>query len=761
MQVQPLTVAHDAPIAIATGSSAQSKGWINETILWSKFVDKLRIPVVTNETMAQYQSMPSASKAKAKDQGGYVGGLLQGTTRGKNDVIERQLIALDLDNAEEPSLLWEIFCFEFKCAAVLHSTHSSTKEQPRLRLLIPTSRPLQPAEYTKASKQLAIRIGLSQFDDSTYEPNRLMFWPSICKDAGPTYVFEYNDAPWLDVTSLLEEAGEEELRVMAARDNPAALPGTVGKFCQRYNIFEAIRRFLPEVYEAQGNNRYRLIGAMAGAGLVVYGEGNMCYSHHTSDVIRDNGNTNAFDLVRIHKFGLKDAGIKKTTPPHERPSYKAMIEWIEEENLCEIVHWIDGLKVDRKGNPKATIDNFKAIINNDEELAAKFYLDEFADKVMVYGDFPWVGLADRMSLSWSDTDESGIRSFIETKYEISDTSKTRDALALAALEKKIHPVREYIKETNWDRTPRLDTLLIDFLGAADTNYTRAVTRKALIGAVARVFNPGCKHDHVLVLVGPQGCRKSTTIGKLGGHWYSDSLYTMQGKEAYELIQGYWIVEISEMAAFKRSEIESIKQFISKQSDNYRPAYGHNTVTKPRQCALFGSTNDAEFLNDPTGNRRFWPVEVKAVPLEQYNKLTQEYINQVWAEAYEAFKNKEVWHLDEEMEKEAGAEQERFVAVDHRQGLIAEFLEELVPESWYDMTEDEKNQAVGFKQPMVKRYRTCAAEIWEACLGGRRDQFSQAKGKEISNLMKGIEGWKSVATVNMGFPYGRTRGYVRI
>jgi predicted P-loop ATPase len=748
-------------LIIAEGASANAKKWYNTVVSWPDFVNKFKEPKRTDETMAEYLALDRDGKTKAKDVGGFIGGLVKDERRTKDSIVHRQLIALDLDDAESPGLMWEMFCFKHNCAALAHSTHSSTEDKPRMRILVPVSEPLTPAQYGQVARKLGEDVGLHMVDDSTFEANRLMFWPSICKDG--KYEFHANDGPWLDVKPLLAEVKQDELMEYTAKNDPGALPGTPGNFCRKYTVSEAITEFLPDVYHYQAPNRYRLTGTQTGGGLVVYGEDKWCYSHHTTDPIKQYGNgmVNAFDLVRIHKFISLDSGQKKGTPLRDLPSYAAMIEWIAQDKVCEVLNWADQLKVDKKGLPIGTINNMQSIMVNDEAVADKFHFDEFHDKLMVSGDFPWVGFIDRQSFSWNDTDDAGMRGFLEDKYSMVDIGKVHDAILLASVNNKIHPVRDYIKEQVWDNKLRVDSLLIDFLGAEDTNYVRTVTRKALIGAVARVFKPGCKHDHVLVLVGPQGCRKSTTIKKLGRDWYSDSLYNMQGKEAYELLQGNWLIEISEMAAARKADNEVIKQFLSKQTDNYRAAYARHAIDRPRQCAFIGSTNDQEFLKDTTGNRRFWPVQVEKVDIRKYEELTDEYIGQVWAEVYQAYLNKEEWYLNEHDETEARQVQERYTAVDNRTGLILEFLDRKVDPNHYNRVYNKlENELPGGEDDAI-RSKTCSLEIWLEVLKGEVKDFTQAKSREITELMRSIKGWERNEHVDFGKRYGRVRGFVRV
>lgn len=328
-------------------------------------------------------------------------------------------------------------------------------------------------------------------------------------------------------------------------------------------------------------------------------------------------------------------------------------------------------------------------------------------------------------------------------------------------------MREYLTELVWDGVSRADSLFIHYLGAEDTTYIRQVTRKALLGAVARIFLPGCKHDQMIVLVGPQGCRKSTTLAKLGGAWFSDSLYTMSGKEAYEQLQGSWIIEVAEMAASRKAEAEQIKQFLSKQEDTYRAAYARRTQTHPRQCAFFGTTNDYEFLRDSTGARRFWPVAVTAVEKGAVRSvLTQDVVDQVWAEMVVAYDQGEVWYLDPETEALAVAVQKEHTESNGKQGLIEKFLETLLPEDWESRGLELRQlfwsgEFGGAEEGVTQRQCVCALEIWTELFHGDAKQYTQGQAREINNMLRQIGGWEMNRMANCGELYGNQRGFVRV
>ena len=541
---------------------------------------------------------------------------------------------------------------------------------------------------------------------------------------------------------------------------------------------------MPEVYIKCGDGRYTFAGGSTSGGLVLYEDGKFAYSHHGTDPISGKL-CNAFDLVRLHMFGDKDDDAAPGTPVSRLPSYTAMSDIaINDEAVRhelamtrlkelsdqwddlpeEETDWLKELSVSVKGTFEATIDNASLVLLHDPELRGRYYYDEFRERPVVSGDLPWEKLAKRSSDCWMDSDDSGLRRHLEKHYGIESPSKIRDAVELAMLSCKRHPVREYLNGLTWDGQSRMDTLFIDYLDAADNEYTREVTRKALIGAVARIYSPGCKHDHALVLVGPQGCRKSTTLAKLGRQWFSDSLYTVSGKDAYEQLQGHWIIEMGEMAATKKAELEQIKQFMSKQTDSYRAAYARRTQEHPRQCAFFGTTNDNEFMRDSTGGRRFWPVMVTDKGRELGGMLTDEIVDQMWAEAVMRYEAGEQWYLSERVEQIARKVQEEHTEMNGKQGLIENFLDTLLPKGWEKMDLDKRmlfwGGGFGEKEEGTEiRNRVCAIEIWQELFRGDPKTFTPMQAREINGILRRIPGWKSQSSMNCGI-YGRQRGFSR-
>lgn len=792
-------IRYDGSVTIAVGESRRSTQWKNKEVLWSQLVERLSIPTKTPETVDEYRGFAKSKRDEIKDVGGFVGGSLKGGRRKAEAIMQRRLLTLDLDDVPRNADPWDTVVLVLGCAAVLYSTHSHRPEAPRLRLVMPLSRPVSPEEYSAIARKVAQDIGIDMCDDTTYEPHRLMYWPSASINA--EYRYEVEDGPWLNADEQLaryvdwhdpsewpisSRRAEALHRLASHQESPLEKNGIVGAFCRVYDIHDAIEHFLPDTYEKYDDNRYTYKGGSTSGGLVLYDNGVFAYSHHGTDPASGKL-CNAFDLVRIHLYGNLDDDTSPGTPSHKMPSFmklqdeamqipevreelaKANFERLKDrfDDPDEDYDWVGQLTCNKNGKFDNTINNVQLIMEHDAGLRGKYFYDTFKERMTVCGDLPWCKLADRMTTTWTDTDDAGLRNFLEIKYEIVNTMKIGDAVLLAMQSCMRHPVREYLLSLKWDGVARADTIFIDYLGAEDTEYTRTVTRKALIGAVARIMQPGCKHDHILVLVGPQGCRKSTTLAKLGKSWFSDSFYTVQGKEAYEQIQGFWLIEMGEMAATRKAELESIKQFVSKQSDSYRAAYAKRTQEHPRQCAFFGTTNDDEFLRDATGGRRFWPVTVTDKGRETGDYFTTEIVDQVWAEIVMRYSAGENWYLDNaKIEAVARQIQDAHTEMNGKQGLLEQFVERLLPKDWAtrnlsqrlaywnDGFDDEKRAGT------ERRKAICALEIHCELFGGTVKDYTPQKTREYNAMLKRLPGWKARSRINYGEIYGQQRGFVR-
>jgi len=433
----------------------------------------------------------------------------------------------------------------------------------------------------------------------------------------------------------------------------------------------------------------------------------------------------------------------------------------EEEIFEENLEWMTELESDAKGNYLSSATNINLIFQNDTRLKGVFKQNNFDNKRYIFQSLPWRRIDKCEPIK--NVDYSGIRNYIESIYGIASSLKIDDSLALEFERNSYHPIKDYLRNLRWDRTERLDYLLLDYFGAEDNLYHREAIRKMLVAAVARIMNPGCKFDLVLTLVGEQGTKKSTFIKKLGKEWYSDTFMTVQGKEALEQIQGAWLIEMAELSGLRKAEVESVKHFISKQEDMFRPAYARAAETFPRQCVFFGTTNKKDFLTDPSGNRRFMPVDVikSNIKKDVFSDLDSE-VDQIWAEAYYLFQKKESLFLSKEAETIARNEQINHSEMDERKGIIEQYLDRKLPNDWdlKDIFERKEFLMDPLSGGDHTKDAVCMAEIWCECLGKDKDSMNRYNTREINDIMKSMEGWEYVNSTRNFKIYGKQKYYIR-
>ncbi len=777
---------------IAVALKRTDKIWQPRQITWEALVAKLREPQRTGETMGQFDNMSLSRQSDIKDVGGFVGGKLKDGIRKKETVINRCLVTLDADYARQDFI--EQVRQTLDCQWLIYSTHKHRPDRPRYRLVIPLEEPVTADQYEPIARKIASRLGIEQFDDTTYEAHRLMYWASASNDA--EYVFETGDGPRLKGSAVLDQyddwrnvaswpVSERMLnrreRLGKKQQDPMEKDGPIGAFCRAYTVQDAIETFLPGVYTSAGDDRYTFAGGSTFGGAVVYENGKYLYSHHATDPAGGEL-CNAFDLVRIHKFGGLDDKAKENTPANRLPSYEAMLRFLDTDEKAKVPVMKERLENARKdfagvtesgepvydgdvltrlatykGQPVNSIDNVRIILTYDPELSGKIMLNEFLQRRQTSGKLPW-NREERLR-DWEETDDAGLRHYLEVMYQIKGKSLIDDALQIIAKRNAVHPVREYLDSLTWDGEKRVEMLLIRCLGAENTPYTRAVTRITMESAVARIYDPGCKIDTMLVLIGDQGCGKSETVKRLGGEWASDTITVLQGKEAYEQLQGSWIIEMAELAAMKKVDIEAIKHFISKREDRYRPAFGHYVQTYKRQCIFIGTTNEAEFLRDATGNRRFLPVDLHPEKREipPWDYLDKACVRQIWAEAVQMYRRdgqSGLYLKDQELKAEAERIQRAHLEEDPRTGMVRAFLEKKLPPDWakwdlpsrraYLRGDDDIVDEVTKKWPpdaLLERDRVCIQEIWCECFQKELAEATYRDKRAIGDIMRSFDEWE--------------------
>lgn len=798
---------HNRILRISTAGSRKATYWPKSEITWSDFTEKLKTPIRSVESLEEYLALPKSKQDELKDVGGFVGGTFKGDRRKAINVEGRDLITLDLDNipaGQTEDILKRVG--GLGCAAAIYSTRKHAGYAPRLRVLIPIDRTATADEYEPAARKLAHLIGIGFCDPTTFEASRLMYWASCCADS--QYVCKIYDAPfcsldgllamygdWHDINQWPQVPGEDASarRKLAKQEDPTTKRGVIGAFCRTYSITQAMDKFIPGMYEETSiPGRYTYTGGSTSAGAIVYDGDLFLYSHHATDPCSGQL-VNAFDLVRLHRYGDLDNDAKEGTPVSKMPSFMemsrlavndtAVSDLMSQEKLEKAreafqtpektvsgadydLSWLSKLTKDGNGKYEKTINNVVIILENDPLLKGRIVTDEFASCGMVLGRVPWNQTEEKRR--WKDVDDAGFYRYAEVFYGFTGREKLDNALMIVSAQNRINEVKQYLQGLKWDGVKRLDRLLSEYLGAEDTAYTRAVMRKSLCAAVARAVNGGTKYDYMPIFTGPQGIGKSTFLRILGKDWFSDSLTTFEGKEAAELIQGTWINEIGELSAFTKQETQVIKQFLSKTDDIYRAAYGRRTDKYPRRCVFFGTSNDSEFLKDATGNRRFWPVDVGVHPAKKsvWNQLPLE-VDQIWAEAYVYWAMGEPLYLPKEIEDLAKDQQEKHRESSGKEGIILDFLERPIPSNWDTMDLQKRrifwsgNMSLPDGVELAPREKVCAAEIWVECFGSELKYMKRSDSTEINNILLGMKGWERIKTPRRFGVYGQQRGFERV
>lgn len=793
---------NDRVITITTGASRKSKVWNPQKLLWSEFVEKLHTPVRSTEKLSEYLSFPKAKQDELKDVGGFVGGVFKTSHRKADSVTGRDLITLDLDNIPAGgtiSVLQRISALG--CCYAVYSTRKHEEAKPRLRAIFPLDRTCTADEYEPIARKLAQLIGIEFCDPTTFQASRLMYWPSVSSDS--QYVCEFADKSFLSSDGMLAMYGDwrniaewpevpnvpqARLKLAKKQGDPTEKQGVVGAFCRTYNVYSAIDKFLPDVYlPCDDESRFTYSEGSTTGGAVVYEDGSFIYSHHATDPISGRL-CNAFDLVRLHKFGELDDEAKEGTPTNKLPSYVEMCKLaVSDVAVSSLLNkerydkatsefnqpiqdtgdWMTKLSISpQSGVPVKTTDNILIILENDPMLKKRILYDEFSGLVIVNGSLPWDNRETKRR--WSDTDDAGLRHYLEKTYTITGKDRIYDALSLVVQNNSINEVKDFLESLEWDGTKRLETLFIDFLGAEDTPYVRACTRKFFTAAVARAMTPGCKYDTMPVLGGPQGLGKSTLIFIMGNGWYSDSLDTFEGKDASEMLRGVWINEIGELSGMNTSELNSVKRFLTRVEDIYREPFGRRTSSFPRRCVFIGTTNDSEYLRDRTGNRRFWPIDCNInKPSKSVFTELKPLVPQLWAEAVVYWKLGEKLYLDGAVKDYAVKEQAAHMEVSAREGIIKEFVSRKVPSDWNKRSLLQRRAfwanefgRADEAENLVSRDKICALEVWCEALGGDVKQLRKSDTREINDILSSISGLKKAGKpLRFGPDYGLQRGYL--
>ena len=617
-----------------------------------------------------------------------------------------------------------------------------------------------------------------------------MYWPSTPSNG----VFVYKETnggwinpddilsaypEWTDPTRLPTSSRESKANTITVQkvQDPLTKEGVVGLFNRAYYpITTALETFLSDIYESTDNeNRWHLKESASMAGVEIK-EDKFVYSHHAKDPAYLKL-CNAFDIVRIHLFGSLE----------DKASFGAMCDFAMQQDAVKLLaaderladagvdfsaspdgDWKRHLKyVPRTNQLENSVYNLNLILNNDPDFA-NFAFNEMANRIQVTGPLPW----DRPegNAFWRDADTAQLKSIIDIRY-LAFSSRNHDvAFTKVADDRHFHPVRNYLDNLPaWDGVKRVEELFIRYLQADDTPYVRAVTRKTFAAAVARIYAPGIKFDCVPVLDGDQGIGKSTIVKDLvTPEYYSEtlSLTDMDDKSGAEKLQGFWIVEIGELAGMKKADIEKVKAFLSTSDDKYRPSYGKVVESHPRQCIIIATVNgERGYLRDITGNRRFWIIKVHQKKQKKSWNFTKEFRRQFWAEAKEIWKSGEKLYLEGDVLTEAEKAQRGAMESDERVGMIEEYLSTKLPADWDELDlYARRNYLNGTefgaveKKGVIVRTEVSNAEIWCECFGKNLQELKPSDSYGIAAMMAQVPGWERTTAIKRQSIYGRQRLY---
>ena len=769
-------------LKIAVANTRKAKVWTNREITWEAFLDRLSTTQKTVESLEEFLAMKKGEQDEIKDVGGYVCGHLKQGLRRVGSVLCRSCITLDMDYATPGIMPFVREKLPYKGCA--YGTHKYSPEKPRLRQVFPLSRDVTEEEYEPVARMLAKQVGMDYFDDSTYEANRLMYWPSTPSNV--EYFFEswdgdlvdpdkilamYDD--WRDISTWPTSSRQTTVMKQSVKRqaDPLTKAGIVGVFCRTFDIHDVISTFLSDLYTPSAmEGRYDYIPGEGSAGVQVF-EDKFAYSHHATDPAYGKL-LNAFDLVRVHKFPDDEDSFKKMS--EFALSLDAVKQTIARERQEEAAmdfdaaDWEAHLNYGKNRQLENSVWNLLLILRNDPAYA-NFAYNEMARMIEVTGPVTWE--RPEGIRFWLDSDTDGLKSELDIHYTSFSTRNHDVAFSRVAMERRFHPLRDYLDGLpEWDGTVRIPTLLVNYMQADDTEYVRTVTKKTFAAAVARVYQPGVKFDCMLVLDGEQGIGKSTLFKELAGEeYFSDSvqLSDMDGKTAAEKIQGFWICEIAELAGMKKADIEKVKSFLSSSDDKFRPSYGKTVESHPRQGIMVASVNgDRGYLRDITGNRRFWVVKLHQTDQVKHFHFAKEERDQIWSEAKHYWEEGEKLYLEGTLVGEAAEAQKDAMEEDERQGMVEVYLETLLPDNWNQMDlYDRRNYLSSTDDPTspkgtIRRETVSNAEIWCECFGKALSDLRASDSYAIIQMMSQVDGWTRTKTRKRMPIYGQQRVYTR-
>lgn len=768
----------DTKMAMATAPRRNSLHWNQGSATWGEIVGWMDTP------------------GHQKEAGNYFLGTLRETTvvhkkgeapcgpklhRNNPAVVTRSAITLDADTPRHD--LPDMVAVLLDCAAIVHTTFSSSPDDMRFRIIIPVDRPLLPDEYHTAVSALMDQLGPDQFDKGSVEPARYMFKPAS-QEPGWFQHWVIDGDP-LAVDPLLAD-WDPDLSTLPApkphrnKRDPFELEGLVGAFNRAYEDWALLIAEYDLPYDSADDGRWSLHGTASVAGVGEVGPG-LVYSHHITDPAYGQA-CSAFDLVRLHWFGHLDDAEALEKPVNRRPSHAAMMDLAAMDKRVQAERvgvdfdgdpdevtgtfddaavWKLELKFENKTDTLLdTIRNWDIVTANDPAFTG-LHFNEFTLSVETDTDLPWRTITEAGTL-FDTADVADLALYLERTYGVQLTDRRINQLIITtAARKRVNPVRDYLDALVWDGKHRVETALP---GVRPTAYTKMVARKCLVAAVARVYDPGVKWDHTLILYGVEGLGKTHWTERMA-RGYSASLGRIGDKDTLLTMQRNWIMISDEGYSLRKADADAQKEFLTKRVDVFRAPYDARPTAYPRHCVIWGSTNDEVFLRRQEGNRRF--LIVRCEDKVDFQKLTDDYVDQVWAEAVHLYREGELLYLDDEQSITAAAEREGFIEEDALEGVIQEFLDTPVPSDWGSMSSEAR---IGWRQSWLdglvddgpaRIETTCSAELYVEALGKRFGDHRRSELLDINTALKRVPGWVARPGRHRVRQYGPQQVFVRL
>lgn len=776
-----MTSQPEYPVAYA--SKPHDAHWTNDTVTWEEILEWTNKPAHRKEcgnyilaTLSTTEKVHSGARGPCTD-----------VHRDNRSVARRSaVLALDIDAPDDGfDLAVEVLLKPY--TYVMHTTHSSTPSEPRYRLLVQADRDMAPDEYVEATQALAAKLGKDQFDKGSFEVARFMFKPAARK---PEWYDRWeNYGVPVPVDELLEDfdrdLSEKPLPPPSRnKRDPFELEDPIGLFNRAYVDWDLLIDTFHLPYDKVSDDRYQLRGSVSEAGMGPIGDApGLVFSHHSNDPAFGKA-CSAFDLVRLHWFGELDEAVKPGTPVNKLPSHTQMCDVASQdvrvinEKFNEQVadfgpvdvdgatadsSWKSKLKLTRQGRFEDVIKNWDLIKKHDRAFS-RLYYNVLTMSPELSGDLPWRRITP-LSRGFDAGDYANLRFHIEREYHFRPAKEFVEALVVTkATESRLSPIYDYLEQLKWDGIERVETCLP---GAIDTRYTRLVARKVLAAAVARVYEPGVKWDHTLVLHGPEGFGKSMWIERMASvglperRTYHYTLGPINSKDTLLGMHMSWVVVADEGHSLRKSDNDSLKEFLTRTNDVFRMPYDRDTVVHPRQCVIWSTTNDDTFLRRQEGNRRF--LMIRCLERFDIDAMTTDLVDQLWAEAVTMYKAGERLYLTDDESRLAELERDPFVEEDTTAGVLEEFLERGVPDDWWLKSPEARRDWVealgqGFaSEGSMIQERTCSRQLWHEALG-QRLQPRKTDLLEITESVKSL-GW--ISSGHAHFPgYGTQTVFIR-